>query len=487
MVSPANWLDWQRETRTLQGLAAWQRTTGTLTGVGEPARLNAQVVSSEFFPLLGVKALLGRTLSEQDDRPHAPRVLVLSHQLWLRRFGGDPSVIGRVIQLNDEPAEIIGVMPPFSSSIRIPTCGARTSSIETNPGAKRRDGSSTSSAGSKAGTTMAAARAEMTGIAKRLAATYAFNKNTTVALVPLREELTGQVHTSLLVLDGAVGLLLSIACFNVANLLLARAASRRREIAIRTSLGAGRVAIVRQLLVESLLLAVTGGAFGIALARWSLDALLAFAPADLLRVPELSVDRRVLLYAVGLSVLTGLIVGLVPAGLVVRRSTAAWMRASGTMVTQSPRVRQALVVCQVALTVVLLCGSGLLACTVIALNGAYTGVDRHNVLTMEIELPAPSGTPRSARRRFTARRWPRFARFPAWRRPQRQTVSPSSARLGEEAGSTAAAPRNCRCTSGQPRWCASSRLDTSARSAFRCCAVASSHRRMMSLQRQGSS
>ncbi len=155
-------------------------------------------------------------------------------------------------------------------------------------------------------------------------------------------------------LYAAVGLLLSIACFNVANLLLARAASRRREIAIRTSLGAGRLAIVRQLIVESLLLAVAGGALGIALARWSLDALLAFAPADLLRVSELAVDRRVLLYAIGLSVLTGLVVGLVPAVLVARRSMNAWMRTSGSTLTQSPRVRQALVVCQVAMTVVLL-------------------------------------------------------------------------------------------------------------------------------------
>jgi hypothetical protein len=149
----------------------------------------------------------------------------------------------------------------------------------------------------------------MSGIAQRLARSYTFNKNTGVTVVPLREEVTGQVHNAVLVLYAAVGLLLSIACFNVANLLLARAASRRRRLAIRTSLGAGRLAIVRQLVVESLLLAVAGGALGIALARWSLDALLAFAPADLLRVSELAVDRRVLLYAIALSLATGLVVG----------------------------------------------------------------------------------------------------------------------------------------------------------------------------------
>jgi predicted permease len=212
----------------------------------------------------------------------------------------------------------------------------------------------------------------------------------------LREELTGQVHNAVLVLYAAVGLLLSIACFNVANLLLARAASRRRETAIRTSLGAGRLAIVRQLVVESLLLAVAGGALGIALARWSLDALLAFAPADLLRVSELAVDRRVLLYAIALSLVTGLVVGLVPSVLVARRSVNAWMRTSGSTLTQSPRIRQVLVVCQVAMTVVLLCGAGLLVQTVIALNRVDNGFDQHDVLTMEIRLSAVRYPPERA-------------------------------------------------------------------------------------------
>ena len=393
-VSPANWLDWQRDSRTIQGFAAWRTTAYTLTGVGEPTQVNAQIVSSEFFPLLGVEPLLGRTISEQDDRPNAPLVAVLSNDLWHRRFAGDPNVIGRVVQFSDRPVEIVGVMPAGFRFLYQDNDIWSASRLNRQQPWRETDGRFIQVvARLKGGTTIAAARAEMEGIAQRLAATYAFNKNTTVRLVPLREELTGQVQASLLILYAAVGVLLSIACFNVANLLLARAASRRREMAIRTSLGAGRLAIVRQLLVESLLLAVAGGALGIALARWSLGALLAFAPADLLRVPDLSVDRRVLLYAVGLSVLTGLVVGLVPAVLVARRSIVASLRAGGPNVTVSPRVRQTLVVCQVAMTVVLLCGAGLLVRTVIALSHVNNGFDKHGVLTMKVGLPGIRYTP----------------------------------------------------------------------------------------------
>lgn len=393
-VSPANWLDWQRHSRTVRSMAVWASNVVTLTGGGEPVRLNNQVVSAEFFSLLGVAPLLGRTISADDDRPMAPPVIVLSHRLWQRRFGGDRSIVGRQVQLNSVPTEVIGVMPEHFGFVYQDNDTWSAYRLDRARDWRATAGRFANVVGRLApDATVASARTEMVAIASRLAAQHAFNKNTSVTLIPLRDELTGQVRTSLLVLYGAVGVLLAIAIFNVANLLLARAASRRREIAIRTSLGAGRLAIVRQLLVESVVLAMLGGALGIGLAHWSLDALVAFAPEDLLRVPDLYVDRRVMVYTLGLSVLTGLVVGLVPALTVARRSLATRMRASGANVTQSPRIRQALVVCQVAMTVILLCGAGLLVRTVLALEGSDNGIEKRNMLTMEISLPGGRYTP----------------------------------------------------------------------------------------------
>ena len=394
VVSPANWLDWQRESRTLRSVAAWDTTTLTLTEAGEPVRLNVQVVSAEFFPLLGVTPLLGRTVSQEDDRPNAPRVVVLSHHLWQQRFGGDPALVGRRITLNDRPVEVIGVMPPaFRFVYHDNDLWGPFQLDRSFPWRERAGRFMNVVARLQPAATIEAARAELEALAARLEQQYEFNRNSGVTLVPLREELTGQVRTSLLVLYAAVGVLLAIACFNIANLLLARAVSRRREVAIRTSLGAPLWAIVRQLLAESLLLALTGGLLGIVLARWSLDALMAFAPPELLRVPELAVDRPVLLYALGLSVLTGLVLGLAPVALAARRSIAESMRMTGSTLTHAPRARQALVVCQVAMTVVLLCGAGVLARTVIALNAADNGFDQGNLLTMEVAVPGARYTP----------------------------------------------------------------------------------------------
>jgi putative ABC transport system permease protein len=386
-VSPANWLDWQRESRTFRRFAAWRSWSFTLTGTGEPRRVNAQQVSSEFFPLLGVAPLLGRTTSDEDDRPNGPRVAVLSYRAWQNELGGDPRAIGHTVQLDDRAYEIVGVMPPGFRFVQQDVDLWTASQLDRTRPWRETEGRVIHVVGRLAAdATIGTARSEMEGIARRLAAIYAFNKNTSVTVTPLREVLTGQVRTSVLVLFAGVGVLLAIACFNVANMLLARAASRQREIAIRASLGAGRWAIARSVLVESLLLAGAGGALGLALARGSLDALLAVAPTNLLGVSELFIDRRVLIYAFGLSLATGAVAGLVPTILFARRSMADALRTRGSKAGHAPRVRQALVVVQVAMTVVMLCGAGVLVRTLIALNRAHMGFDAHDVLTMRVAV-----------------------------------------------------------------------------------------------------
>ena len=329
-VSPATWLDWQRDNRTLEGVAAWAAgRSATLTGVGDATRLTVQAVSSEFFPVLRVSPILGRTFNQDDDRPNAPDVAVLSHRLWQTRFGGDRNLVGRSIQLNDTPTRVVGVMPQGfrfvyqDNDVWVPL------QLDRNAPWRERGGRFINViARVKTGTGIETARADMDQVAGRLASTYEFNRNRTARLVPLREELTGQVDDSLIVLYMAVGVLLAIACFNIANLLIARAASRRQEIAIRTSLGAARGTVVRQLLVESMLLALLGGALGIVLARLSLDALVAFAPPQLLGVSEVTIDTRVLLYVAGLSVLTGMVAGFAPSVIVARRSIVESLHAS---------------------------------------------------------------------------------------------------------------------------------------------------------------
>jgi len=407
-VSPANWLDWQRVSRTFRGFAAWQSGLFTMTGAGEPRRVFAQLVSSEFFPVLGVAPLRGRTISASEDRPNGPRVAVISYRTWQEQLGGDPGAIGRSIQLDDRPFEIVGVMPPGFRFVQQDVDVWTAAQIDrTRSWREPNDGRILHVVGRiAAGTSIATARSEMESIARGLAARYTFNRNTSVTVTPLRDVLTGQVRTSVLVLFAGVGVLLAIACFNVASMLLARSASRHREIAIRASLGAGRWSIARALLVESLLLAGAGGGLGLLLAGGSLDALLATAPANLLGVSELFIDRRVVMYAVGVSLATGAIAGLAPAMLFARRALAVATRTRDSHAGHSPRVRQALVVVQVAMTVVLLCGAGVFVRTLIALNRAPLGFDAHNLLTMRVGVSPvryPDDRPRDFYRDAVAR------------------------------------------------------------------------------------
>ena len=394
-VSPANWLDWQRDSRTFETFAVWMSRSNILTGAGEATQVRLQTVSHEFFPMLRVAPLLGRAISASDDRPNAPRVAVISHRLWQNRFGGDPNVVGRFIDLDDLPHQIVGVMPAGFSFVYNETDVWTAAQLDrTRPWRETEDGRFINVAGRlSAGTPLEIARAEMDRIGRRLAGTYDFNKDTSAVLVPLREVLTGTVEKSLLILYLAVGVLLAIACFNIANLLIARSASRRQEIAVRTSLGAGQGVIIRQLLVESLMLALIGGVLGVGLAHWSLNALTAFAPRNLLNASALRIDTRILLYVAGLSVLTGLITGVVPSLLVTRRSVVSALSANNSRVMHSPRIRQALLVAQVAMTVILLCGAGLLARTVIALNSVSHGFDPTGLVTMRVQVSATKYPP----------------------------------------------------------------------------------------------
>ena len=259
-VSPANWLDWQRESRSFAALAAWGANAMTLTGEGEPERLNGQSVSAEFLELLGVRPSLGRTFASDDDQPGAHRVVVLSDGFWRHRFGGTSNVIGKTIELDANAYEIVGVMPSgfrFMSpdvDYWVPYALSRTQDW------RKTSGRFINVVGRlKPSITQSAAQTELIRIAQQLSATYTFNRDTSVAVVGLREALTGEIKASLVALFAAVGILVLIACFNVASMLLARSAARRQEIAIRASLGASRQAIVRQLLVESMVLAFAGG------------------------------------------------------------------------------------------------------------------------------------------------------------------------------------------------------------------------------------
>src|SRR5262245_37996257 len=395
-VSPANWLDWQRDSRSFESLAAWtNRFPSTLTGSGEPERLKAETVSHEFFPLLGVQPVLGRVFSPDDDRPGAPPTAVLSYSLWQRKFGGDKGILGKTIELNAMAVEVIGVMPPEFRFLSYDTDVWRPFALDRN--LSWRD-----SAGRfipfvvariKPSVTYDSAKAELETIAGRLAQMHVFNRDTSVTVIQLREAMTGHVRTSLLVLFVAVGVLLLIACSNVANLVLARSAYRKREIAIRTSLGATRSAIVRQLVTESLLLGTAGGLAGVFIARWAVGVLLALVPPNLLQTPSIPIDRWVLLYTLAISILTGLVVGLVPALPAIRVELADYLRSGTRSVTLPMSLRKGLIVAQVAMTVVLLCGAGLLERSLLALIHDPTGVRAENVLTMRVELPASRYNP----------------------------------------------------------------------------------------------
>lgn len=388
-----NFVDWQTENHVFESMTAYSAASATLTGGDAPELVKGVVVSAGMFPTLGVQPMLGRFFSADEAKAGNAPVVVLGYGLWQRRFGADRKVIGREITLDGKSTTIVGVMPP---GFKFPLDEEKTDfwsphNPDSEMNAARGARYLSVVARLKPNVTLQQAQAEMDTISSRLEQQYpANNTGRGVRLVSMYEDTVGSVRPALLVLLGAVGCVLLIACANVANLLLARAAGRHKEIAIRTALGATRARIVRQLLTESLLLAIMGGSLGLLLAMWGLDLLVATIPASVPRVAEISLDARVLGFTLAVSALTGIIFGLAPALTASKLDLNESLKEGGRGSTEGVRrnrVRSLLVVSEIALSLVLLIGAGLLLKSFQRLREINPGFNPTNVLTMNLELP----------------------------------------------------------------------------------------------------
>ncbi len=397
VINLGNFYDWKDQNTVFADMAAFFDLNRNLTGDGEPEEVAAQIATTNLFSVLGVNAIKGRTFAPDEGKPGQPKVIVIGYDLWQRRFGGDPNIVGRSITLNNEPNTIIGVLPAdvgwhVQKGSMIKKAPEIWSAWQVSNELRERKGRFARAVGRlKPGVTLAQAQNEMNMIGARLEQQYPdFNTNWGVTVVPLRTQFTGEIRRPLLILLGAVGFVLLIACANVANLLLARAASRRKEIALRAGLGAGRWRIARQLLTESLLLSVLGGAFGLLLAWWGTKALAALSPSGLMDLRNVGVNLPVLGFTFGLTLLTGIIFGLVPALEAARFDLNESLKEGGKNIgggARSHRLRNLFVVTQVALALVLLVGAGLLMKSLNRLQSVEPGFEPANLLTMQVSLP----------------------------------------------------------------------------------------------------
>ncbi len=394
-TTPADFKDWREQSQTFESMAAFAGWGPTLTGQDEPEQLRGAIVSYDMFSVLGAEPALGRSFTKEEDQQGAERVVVLSNGLWRRRFGADPSLVGKTISLSGDSFTVIGVMPPgFKFPILDRTDVWRPVNATLRPTCQRGCVVLRVMARLKPEATVESARAEMAAIAARIEQENpATNKDVGVTIVPLHDFVVGDVRTAIYVLFGVVALVLLIACANVANLMLARAASRTKEIAIRTALGARRLRIVQQLLTESILLAVIGGALGVLLAFWMVDILVMFSPEGTPRADEIGIDGRVLAFSFGVAFLTGVVFGLVPALQASKPdlNTSLKEGGKGTQAGSQGRLaRNALVVSEIALALMLLIGAGLLMKSFARLQRVDPGFNPTNVLTVDLGLPRSS-------------------------------------------------------------------------------------------------
>jgi putative ABC transport system permease protein len=401
--SPANFLDWQKQNTLFEGMAAFAERSFNLTGVGEPERLDGRRVSANLFDLLGVKPIIGRTFVPDEDKP-GTKVAILNETLWKRRFGSDAGIVGRAIALNGESYTVVGVLP---ASVRLPSFGNWRDQVWVPLAFPAEEAASRGShfleiiGRMKPGVALEQARAEMETIAARLAQQYP-EHNTRIGsvVVPLHEEIVGNMKPALLILLGAVAFVLLIACANVANLLLARAAVRQKEIALRLALGADRARLTKQLLVESVMLSLLGGIVGLGLAYAGLQVLLRFIPPDVAHAETIGIDGKVLGFTLLVALVTGLVFGLAPA------SQAAHFNLNDTLKeggrdsgagVRGKRLRSILVIAEVAVSFILLIGAGLLINSFMHLRNLDPGFRADHLLALNIDL-SETKYPDNARR-----------------------------------------------------------------------------------------
>jgi predicted permease len=385
-MSAPDFADWKAQADAFESLALFTGGSATLGG-DEPERVAASGVTSDFFGVLGVAPARGRAFTWEDNQPGRPGVAVISDGLWRRRFGGDPSIVGRRIELSGSQIEVVGVMP---AGFGYPNNSELWAALQIDVAQQPRFNRAYQVAGRlRDGATLEEARAQMRTITERLAAAHpSSNAGWGVELNRLHDKLVAPVRTMLLVLLGAVGLVLVIACANVANLLLARAASRRREVAVRVAVGASRGRIVRQLLTESVLLALAGGAAGLLLSVWLTDLLVALAPSNTPRIVEAGLDARVFAFALVTTCLAGVGFGLAPALHATKTDLNETLKEGGRGQTDARSLlRSALVVAEVGLSLVLLVGAGLLLKSFVRLTNVSPGFEPAGVLTMRLGLP----------------------------------------------------------------------------------------------------
>ncbi len=408
-ISYPNFLDWQRENRSFSALAAFRADNLNLTGTGEPERLRAEMISATFFPILGLKPVIGRLFSEQEDQLGGAPVILISDGLWKRKFSGAPDVIGKSVNLNAKMYTVIGVIP---GNFRYHSSNFYTNAEVFLPIGQwdeklfrdRRVGMGMNGVGRlRPGVSFDQASAEMSAVAAHLTELYPdINKDSGVALVPLKQNVVGEIRPFLLVLQAAVGFVLLIACANVANLLLARSTGRTREFAIRTALGASRGRIVRQILTESIMLALAGGVVGVIAAAWGTQAAIKLLPDALPRAEEIHMSARVLLFTFAASLLAGVMFGLIPALKTSARDVNETLKEGGRGGSGTRHRTQGVIVAvEMGLALVLLAGAGLMIRSLANLWSVDPGFDPNHVLNFSLAAAQPFGeTPAATRASF---------------------------------------------------------------------------------------